>query len=327
MIVVMMRFVLFSLFLIFSSTTFAQSVVDQLGVGAGANNVVLPDMATETINRISASKKIFIITNNSGTFAKGDFVTLVKGTKRALRAVVAKNENGISGIKILKIYSLALWNQMRAGSEIQVLRGDDSFFNTPVAQATPEDLGPRIRNEENLFDETTVLEDESLAFEEDTKRVLKNDNIVSLSLGLVDAGSEGRSTQPNASWMYQVEDNIWLEAGYGQSIVKGFPASDIDTKITNFVIRAKYAVRAPLDSYALPYIGYQIAGASSPGAGSDETGTRTPEELQQELDDVESLKKNQLIFGATFLKRLVPGWFVRVDLGADLIAGGFSLEF
>lgn len=323
----MKLFALLLSILLFSSTLNAQSVVDQLGVGSGASSVVLPDMATETINRISASRKIFIISNNAGTFAKGDFVTLVRGAKRAVRAVVAKNENGIAGIKILKIYSLALWNQLRAGTEVQVLRGDDTFFNTPASTSTADNQGPRITTEENLFDETTVLEDESLAFEEDGKRILKNDNIVSLSLSLVDAGTEGRSNQPNGSWMYQVEDNIWLEASYGQSLVKGFPASDIDTKITNFVIRAKYAVRAPLDSYALPYIGYQIAGASSPGAGEDETGTRTQDELEQELDDVESLKKNQLIFGATFLKRLVPGWFVRVDLGADLIAGGFSLEF
>lgn len=287
-------------------------------------------MATETIRRISASKKIFILTNSSGTFAKGDFVTLVKGTKRALRAVVAKNENGIAGIKILKIYSLSLWNQLQNGGEIQVLRGDDSFFNTPIATAESQDLTPRINSEEDLFDETTVLEDESLSFEENTKRVLKNDNIVSLSLGSVDAGIAGRASQPTGAWSYQVEDNIWLEASYGQSVIKGFPSitGDIDTKLTNFTIKAKYAVRAPFDSYALPYIGYQIIGADSPGAGEqDESNSRTQEELQQEIDDLESLKKSGLIFGVTFLKRLVPGWFIRADLGADVIAGGFSLEF
>lgn len=285
-------------------------------------------MATESIQRISASKKIFIISNNSGTFAKGDFVTLVRGTKRAVRAVVAKNENGIAGIKILKIYSLALWNQMRAGLDVQVLRGDDSIFNTVSAPVASEGGPVRIQNESDLFDETVVLEDESLTFNEDGKRVLKNDNIISLSLGMLDAGSEGRLNIPNANWSYQVEDNIWLEVGYGQGVLKSFPASDIDTKMTSFTIKAKYAVRAPLDSFALPYIGYQIIGASSPSAGEqDDGGTRSEAELQQELDDLESLKKNQLIFGATLLKRLVPGWFVRVDLGADIIAGGFSLEF
>ncbi len=319
--------VLMSIYLL-SYNTFAQSVINDLGVGT--NSLALPDMATETIQRISGSKRIFIITNNSSTFAKGDFVTLVKGTKRALRAVVAKNENGIAGIKILKIYSLSLWNQLRSGNDIQVLRGDDSFFNVPTSTASDNVPRELIKAEADLFDETTVLEDDSLSFDDNTKRVLKNDNIISLSLGFVDAGTEGRVSQPNGAWSFQVEDNIWLEASYGQGVVKGFPSltGDIDTKITNFSIRAKYAITAPFNSYVLPYIGYQIVGASSPGAGEqDEAQTRTDAELQQELDDVEALKKSGPVFGVTALKRLVPGWFVRADLGSDLLAIGFSLEF
>ncbi len=326
--IVMKILVLMSIYLL-SYNSFAQSFINDLGVGS--NNVALPDMASETIQRISGSKKIFIITNNSSTFAKGDFVTLVKGTKRAVRAVVAKNENGIAGIKILKIYSLSLWNQLKAGNEIQVLRGDDSFFNVPTSTAdsgnVPTEL---IKAEADLFDETTVLEDDSLSFDDNSKRVLKNDNIISLSLGFIDAGSEGRVSQPNGAWSFQIEDNIWVEASYGQGIIKGYPSltGDIDTKITNFSVRAKYAITAPFDSYVLPYIGYQIVGASSPGAGEQDEGqTRTEAELQQELDDVESLKNSGPVFGVTALKRLVPGWFVRADLGSDLLAIGFSLEF
>lgn len=312
------------------SSVLAQNIVSDLGVGS-SSGAALPDMATETINRISGSKKIFIITNNSQTFAKGDFVTLVKGTKRALRAVVAKNENGVAGIKILKIYSLALWNSLTAGGEIQVLRGDDSFFNVPIASNSPGNIpGELIKAETDLFDETTVLEDDSLSFDENSKRILKNDNIVSLSLGFVDAGSEGRASLPTGAWSFQVEDNIFLEAAYGQGVLQGYPSldGDIDTKITNFMIKAKYAIIAPFDSYVLPYIGYQLIGASSPGAGEqDEANSRTEAELQQELDDVEALKKSGPVFGVTALKRLVPGWFVRADLGSDLLAIGFALEF
>lgn len=312
------------------SSILAQNIVNDLGVGS-AGGPVLPDMATETINRISGSKKIFIITNNSQTFAKGDFVTLVKGTKRALRAVVAKNENGVAGIKILKIYSLSLWNSLIAGGEIQVLRGDDSFFNVPVTSADSGNIpGELIKAETNLFDETTVLEDDSLSFDEKSKRILKNDNLVSLSLGFVDAGSEGRASLPTGAWSFQVEDNIFLEAAYGQGILKGYPSldGDIDTKITNFMIKAKYAIRAPFESYVLPYIGYQLIGATSPGAGEqDDANSRSEAELQQEIDDVDALKKSGPVFGVTALKRLVPGWFVRADLGSDLIAIGFSLEF
>lgn len=324
----MMKMFLITTFtlLFLSSSASAQSVVDELGVGGSSAQMIRPDMATETIKRISGSKRIFIITNNGSTFNKGDFVTIVRADKRAARAVVAKNENGIAGLKILKIYSLAQWNTLNSGQDIQVLRGDDSFFNVREAAITT-DQGPTIRDETNLFDETTVLEDEGFALQEEGKRVLKNDNIVSFSLGLIDANG-GRETQPNGAWAYQVEDNIWLEANYGQNIIKGYPDDDIDTKLTNFTLRAKYAIAAPLDSYLLPYIGYQIVGASSPSAGeNDELGSRTAEELQAELDDVDALKKSQLVFGATWLKRLVPGWFIRVDLGADIIAGGASLEF
>ena len=46
-----------------------------------------------------------------------------------------------------------------------------------------------------------------------------------------------------------------------------------------------------------------------------------------EKTNVENLKKSSVIFGATVLKRIVPGWFIRADLGNDILSGGLTLEF
>ena len=79
----------------------------------------------------------------------------------------------------------------------------------------------------------------------------------------------------------------------------------------------------------MPYVGYQWVGAQSPNARLVDPNSppRTPFELQNELDDVANLEKNQAIFGVTLLKRLVPAWFIRVDLGSDILSGGLALEF
>lgn len=80
----------------------------------------------------------------------------------------------------------------------------------------------------------------------------------------------------------------------------------------------------------MPYVGYQIIQAQSPGAGVYDgvsTPAPTQEELDQELNGVNDLKKSSLIFGVTVLKRIVPGWFIRLDMGSDLLNAGLALEF
>jgi hypothetical protein len=76
----------------------------------------------------------------------------------------------------------------------------------------------------------------------------------------------------------------------------------------------------------MPYVGYQIININSPGAGVED-GESTPEELDQELRLVDDLKKSSVIFGVTVLKRIVPGWFIRADLGTDILNAGLTLEF
>ena len=139
-------------------------------------------------------------------------------------------------------------------------------------------------------------------------------------------GSTMRYTHLNASWGYQLSDNIWAELGAGTNIVTSYPSTDIDTRMTNITGKMKYTFSAPFYSYVMPYVGYQVISVDSPGAGVD-NGEDSAEQLERELQLIDDLKKSSIIFGVTVLKRIVPGWFVRVDLGTDILNAGLTLEF
>lgn len=321
----------FLFFILFLKVSFAQSVIDDFNENSEANQMA-SELVTEKINRVSASKRTYIITNENESFYKGDFITIVLNGQLAARAIVAKSVNKVAGIKIIKIYSLDLFKLFRSDLEVQIIRGDDSMFGAKKNEEKEDKDTTLIKEEEDLYN-GTLLEDD-LSLESNSKRVIKTDNIVSLNVGLLEAlnndGSAQRYTHLNGMWMYQVDDNIWAEVGYGQNLINDYPAPSLDTKVTNLTIRAKYTVAAPFFSYVQPYVGFQMINASSPQAGIDDPSdgyTPGEGELDREIQLVEDLKKNQLVFGVSVLKRLVPGWFVRADLGSDIMNVGFSLEF
>lgn len=328
----MKRFIKYSLLVLsftFFNVTMAQNIVDQIDENAPEENL-RPDLSFETIQKVSGSKKIFILTNNNNSFGKGDFISLVKDNKLVTRALVAKTVDAIAGIKILKIYSLAKWNTLKKGMSVQVIRGDDSYFRMKKpTKDSAENF--KIQEEEDLFNEETLLKDD-LEIGDNKNRLIKQDNLISVYLGKIEAqdetGNSARYSQINGAWAYQVEDNIWAELSYGQNVVNDFPSTGLDTKLTNLTVKGKYSIKAPFFSVIQPYLGYQMINADSPGAGEqDATSPVTEDQLQAELDAVESIKKNRIVFGLTVLKRLVPGWFARVDLGSDILGLGFSLEF
>jgi hypothetical protein len=309
--------------------TSAQTVIDDIYSGSGTFNPSAPELSTEKIEKISASGRVLILTNNSGSYGKGDFISIVLDDQLVNRAIVGKTANGSGGIKIIKVYSQDLTKVLRPGMEVQIIRGDDSYFNLRDKKVADEGEKSLIEDEENLFDETTLLEDD-LNIDENKSREIKTDNIVSLYLAQVEGqdadGNTARFSQISGSYSYQLEDNIWGEVGYGQSLQKDYPGSGLDTNVTSIVLKVKYTVAAPFYSFLQPYAGYQIINADSPGAGTEGDGTTQPQ-LNQELDLVEDLKKRRVIFGVTLLKRLVPGWFARADIGNDSFNFGFALEF
>jgi hypothetical protein len=317
-------------------SVYAQNVLDdieeedRIETGSTEN---APNLVAETIRVIAPSKKIFILTNENKTFSKGDFISLLLGNKLVCRALVAKTtDDQLSGIKIVKIYNVSLWKQMAVGKEVLVLKGDDSYYsNLEKAPKSPEEAAKnasKVQDEDDLFNSTT-LNDDDLSLEETSKRLIKTDNLISAGVGMISGldvdGSSRRYTHVNGSWGYQVSDNIWAELGVGTNTITDFPTTGIDTKMVNFTGKLKYTFNAPFYSYIMPYVGYQVINVNSPGAGVDNGDADA--NLENELKLVDDLKKSTVIFGATVLKRIVPGWFIRADLGTDILSGGLTLEF
>jgi hypothetical protein len=302
----------------------AQNVAQEIS----ANDEVVAaaeSLPTEIVRKISPSGRIFIMSNANSSVGKGDFITLIVDSDRALRALVAKTTDDVAGIKILKIYDPNLFKLIKQGSQVKVLRGDDSYFKKVLPT---EDL--KIKDTEDLYNDT-VLSD-GIEIDDNTKRAIKTDNIVGVALSQVPVvDAEGESTydsQLSAQWAYQFYDNFWSEVNYGQHLIEDYPSPGLGTKLSNLVLRLKYTIEAPLDSYFMPYVGYQYLNASSPGAGEiDPSLNQNQTFYDNEIAKVEDLKKSGPIIGATILKRFVPGWFFRADLGTDNLAFGISLEF
>lgn len=324
------------LFSVSLSVGYAQNVLDDIEEEDRmdtAQTDVAPNLVSETIKRIAPSKKIFILTNENKTFSKGDFISLLLANKLVCRALVAKtNDDQLSGIKIVKIYNVNLWKQLAEGKEVLVLKGDDSYYTN--LEKAPKDADKakndlKVQDEEDLFNSTT-LNDDDLSLEETSKRLIKTDNLLSAGVGLIAgydaAGESKRYVHFNASWGYQLSDNIFGEIGAGVNTINDYPSTGLDTRMLNFTARFKYTFSAPFYSYLMPYVGYQMIKADSPGAGVDD-GTTTEVQRKAELAAVDDLKKSSVIFGVTVLKRIVPGWFIRADLGSDIISGGLTLEF
>lgn len=339
-----MRLKLFTLSVLFTllfcaSNVFAQNVLDDIEeeerIDTGRTEAA-PNLVSETIKNISPSKKIFILTNENKTFSKGDFISLLLNNKLVCRALVAKvNDEQLSGIKIVKIYNINLWKQLANNKEVLVLKGDDSYYinkeNAPPAEETEKNKS-KVQDEEDLYN-TTTLDDDDLSLDENNARLIKTDNIISFGVGMIEAkdvdGSSKRYSHINGAWGYQVAENIWGEVGFGTNTITDYPGTGIDTRLINIMTRVKYTFNAPFYSYLMPYVGYQVIQAQSPGAGERVEGdtTTTDAELENEKQLVEDLKKSSLVFGVTVLKRIVPGWFIRADLGSDIISGGLTLEF
>lgn len=286
------------------------------------------NLFTETIKIISASKKIFVVTNSNQQLGQGDFVSLVLENNLAIRALVAKVHDGNAGLKVLKIYSLTQWGRLRRGQNVQIIRGDDSRFGkkTEVAVA-PAEEAPKIKTEDDLYNSTAIIDDDP-ELEDDSKRHIKPDNVLSVGLGFTtvdDAeGGEKRGNAFSGAWAYQFTDNWFAEFFYGRTAFDNYPGDGAQTVINNVVGRLKYNFKAPLYSFIMPYLGFQSQTVSSPNAG-EVPGDIVQAEREREL--IDDLKKTGVVVGVTLMRRLVPGWFVKADLGTDVLNVGVAIEF
>ena len=173
------------LVLLWGINAFSDTVIDELmgESGVGPDDVTI---VQERILKISVSGKIFLISNDNSSYGQGDFISLIYQDNLVARALVVKVQGAVSGIKIIKIYSLPYWKQLMVGLEVQVLRGDDSYFNKGKSENNQEDDfgGVRISSEEDLFDDTAITGE--FEDDEDADRAIKTDNIITGCYGLIE---------------------------------------------------------------------------------------------------------------------------------------------
>lgn len=317
----------FYLFLILSPTIRAQSLVEDANLSSAGQPS--ENLFTETIKIISDSKKIFILSNNNQQLGPGDFISLALDNNLAARAVVAKTHQGQVGIKILKIYSLAQWSRFRRDLEVQVIKGDDSLFGKKIEAPVDAAASAKIKSEEDLYSGDVVVEDDLGVFDENKNRHIKPDNIVALTGAFIDAAEaeprtgKVRANEFGISWAYQFTDNYFLEGLYGRALFDNFPIDGAQTLVNHLTARLKYNFKGPLYTFFMPYIGFHSYTVSSPDAGK---GTSDIDNAN-ELAAVDELKKSGPVFGVSIYRRLVPGWFIKGDIGSDIINVGFAIEF
>ncbi|MBL7664133.1 MAG: hypothetical protein JNM93_03285 [Bacteriovoracaceae bacterium] len=320
----MKRFTISTLFILFITfDALTQSVVDEITEESAPR---ASELFIEKINTIGNSKRIFIISNENKLLYKGDFISILLDGNLACRALVAKVNDDRVGIKIVKIYSLSLWQKLSRNLDVQVLRGDDSYYYKKVAnnteteveaETTPDDKGS-IVSEEDLYNTKSIDE---LGLGDNKNRILPNDHLISLTYGLLAGKNKDGQNQNyshwSGSWAYQTSENIFLEGFFGISQMQAFPNDGINAAATSMSARLKYAIQLPLYSYLMPYMGYQVVSIQL----SNDTLTPADQAL------VADMEKNGIVFGATFMRRLVPGWFIKADVGTDIFAAGFTIEF
>ncbi len=306
---------------------FGQSLLAEYA--QNANFPVQERLTKEKIVKISNTKRVIILSYQNRGFLPGDYVTILFNDKHVARAVAAKTtEDARAGLKIIKVYDLELWNSLIEGKEVQVLRGDDSYYLNRTA-GDPNDPAQkeinRITSEDDLFNDSTYLE-EDLEIESNKKRKIKTDNIFTAGIGFIDTVDlEGNSSSDSTygfSYMYQMADNVWVEGGYQFATLNGFPTTEVSTALTTLTFKVSYVFEAPFYSYILPYAGYRLMSLDSPDA---QDGDTVDEEDQTKL--LQQVESTGPVAGVTVLKRLVPGWFARLDIGTDIISFGGSFEF
>ncbi len=306
-----------------SPSLFSQSLVDELETTTPTAQRGLNDNTfTEEIVVVSKSKRIFILTNKNQSLEPGDFVTMLVGDRKIVRGLIAKSREGKSAFKVLKSYNDRAKSRLKRGMSVQLFRGDESLL-TENEETKPE---LRINNEADLFSDNVLFEEE--APKKKTSSI-KNNNLIQSSIGLIQGiDNNGDAAFYNhfaLSWSYRLKEFVWFESIFGYSTAKRFPSPDISTDLFNLTVRAKYTYELPFFSYLQPYAGLQIVIANSPEAGSGPLVSAA--QANRELDLVDDIGKIAPALGVTYLKRLVPSWFVTVNMGLDLISVGLAIEY
>ena len=195
-------------------------ILDQI-----SQDSTISDLITENIIAISPSKRIFVISNENRSFSKGDFISLVYNATLTARAIVAKNTNKGSGIKIVKIYNWQKWQQLAKGIPVQIIRGDDSYFKADKQKKgdSEEEMQiTKIEEEEDLYNSTEILGDDLTQNEKQNK--IRQDHLLSINYGMYNIiGATSNSLNIfTLSYQYQLGADFWLGLNAGSGTLTSF---------------------------------------------------------------------------------------------------------
>jgi hypothetical protein len=281
----------------------------------------------ESIQTISSSKRVLILTNKQSELLQGDFVTLVYQKQPLARGIIVRSRDQKVGFKVVRLYDEKNWQLIHTGQELTLIKGDDSYYLNAAPQAQDESL---LTSQENLLlnSGSDALFAELGGEKKEAHTKISSNNLLTVALGSISSlGIEGNS----ASYLHyrftysrQILPNIFAEVFYGYSLLKKYPAVDIDTALNIIGAKAGYVFELPFYSFLMPYGGIQQPKASSPGAG---TNTATQEQADAELQAIQDVEGLDILYGATFLKRIVPNWTLRLDVDNKAMTAGLTVEF
>lgn len=331
----------FLFFCVFIPLAKSQSIIDELKAVSAGDLPLRNQLFSETITTVSSNRRIFIVTNSNNKLLMGDFISFIKDNQLVIRALVVKTRDDRSGLKLVKIYNQALLSGLQTGLNVEILRGDDSYFLSQLQREqetlidTPLTVSERVNQQSEIKKEPSALTaDEQMilgkdfSFEKDSleNRKINANHLLYFTAGnyksLSTTGEDDSYMHYRIGWGYQFFNNWWTDFSYGHTVLKKYPEVDIDTALNTVTAKFGYIFQLPVHSFLYAYGGIYNSIASAPGAGEGVSDEQAQLEIQR-IRDIEGLG---FIGGVSFYKRLVPGWTFKLDFDLKNIGAGIMVE-
>ncbi len=316
----------FLLFFVLCLNLQAQNIIDDLqdnGPTEPSISEGLGQFSEEVILK-SRNRRILILTNQNKSLKQGDFISLFVNDQKIARAIVAKNRDTKVAIKIINTFSDTFDGLTKRGSDLVIVRGDDSAFTAQEKETV------------SSLEDSELFQSDLFGAEEDSKKPSLDENhLLTIAIGMhqsIDLEKEDKFYLHGvASYALNAAGPFWIEALYGFSNMQRFPASDISAHLHGVGARIKFNLNLPWHTYFMPYAGVHFAYILSSSTEEPPASVLdTDPSVIQYNDEVELIRegiKMQLAAGFTLHKRFVPGWFLTINGGIDLIYSGITIGF
>lgn len=168
-----------------------------------------------------------------------------------------------------------------------------------------------------------------IAVKENSNKKFEKNNFFGANVGSTSGfdyrGNSKFYLQYGASFARQFVDNIWAELFYGYSQLQSFPVALAVSIQHSLSLRIKYTFALPFEFFAMPYVGARYIVLDTPDYSAD-----LQYEMGRSIEDKAKRRRrltDSLIFGATVVRRIIPGLLARADIGYDSINLGLNVEF